>query len=487
MTPQPRIPHTVTLRTLAILVFVSSLLFAGSVGGLDAPEAGATPATAHALAAPAGSIAGVKLSRLVNVRTRGAIGNGSADDTAAFKSALTRAARRGTGIYVPAGVYRVSRLDLPDGVVVAGAGRGKAWIKGRLSFGSHTTVADLEIGDRGVSVRNRRNARYTTFTRCRLRGGGGAGMDAPVLMLGSASGNNSLHHVTFRSCQIERNLGVEDWSRNTYGRGFNNITVNENAARGGSHVRYLKFVKCRVGVSNGSGGHDTGSPRAGIEVWSTKPRVIAQGWHHLVIRGCTFEATDRFCIDLADYPTASGEHLAGPALIENNLIKGAGWGPGDHPWSYSICLEAPDDVTIRGNTIYAAHLTTIAGSNSRNARTLVESNVIDLSVPNGVTQTGDEAVVLKGRRSIFRKNIVRAGAHSGPLLYLARSEGARVIGNRFRDGRTGNNPAMVVLLDASRNVIADNRFSTAAASAPRILMQGSSADNTLRDNAYLHR
>lgn len=486
MTLPRRSRHTLARRSLVAFAIVTAALFTGSAGELDAPAAEAA-ATANPIALRAASIAGVRLSRLVNVRSRGAIGNGSADDTAAFRSALARAARRGTGIYVPAGVYRISRLDLPNGVVVAGAGRSKAWIKGGLSFGSHNTVADLKIGDRGVSVRNRRGAHDTTFTRCRLRGGGGTGRDAPVLMLGSAAGNNSLRRVTFRSCQIERNLGVEDWSRNANGLGFNNITVHENAAAGGSHIGYLKFIGCRVGVSNGSGGHDTGSPRAGIEVWSSRASTIAQGWHHLVIRKCTFEATDRFCIDLADFPTASGQHLAGPALIEDNLIKGAGWGPGEHPWSYAICLEAPRNVTIRGNTIYAAHLTTIASSYSRQGHTLIEGNVIDLSVPNGVTQTGDEAVVLKGRGDIFRKNVVRAGAGSGPLLYLKRSTAARVVRNRLHDRRTSGNPAMVVLLDASGSVISGNRFSTAAVTAPRIVNWGTDSDYTLKDNVYVHR
>jgi len=485
MISSPSPAHAIPLRSLLTASVVVLILVAGSSAWVGTRDAGATPTGESPPAARAVSIAGVKLSRLVNVRAKGAVGNGTTNDTAALRSALSAAVEKHTGIYVPRGVYRISRLDLPDGVVVAGASRSKTWLKGGLTFGSHTTICDLKIGDRGVSLRNRRGATYTTFVRCRLRGGGGAGTDAPVVMLGGASGNNSLNHVTFRSCQVERNLGAENWSRNAYGRGFNNITVHENAAPGGSHIGYLRFIGCRVGVSNGSGGHDTGSPRAGIEVWSSKPRAVAQGWHHLVIRGCTFEATDRFCVDLADFPTASGRHLAGPALIEDNVIKGAGWGPGAHPWSYSICLEAPRDVTIRGNTIYAAHLTTIAGSYS--AGTVIERNVIDLTVPNGVTQTGDEAVVLKGKGSVFRKNVLKAGPGSGALLYLKRSTGARVVDNRLHDRRTSDNPAMVVLFDASGSVISENRFSTAAQTAPRIVISGASSDNAVTDNTFVHQ
>jgi hypothetical protein len=263
--------------------------------------------------------------------------------------------------------------------------------------------------------------------------------------------------------------------------------VNENATAGGAHVSYLSFIRCRVGVSNGSSGHNTGSPRAGLEVWSSHPRTIAQGWHHIVVRGCTFEATDRFCIDLADFPTTSGRHLAGPALIAKNLIKGAGYGPGHHPWAYSICLEAPENVTIRDNKIYAAHLTTVATSSGNQAGTVVEHNTIDLTVANGVTQTRDEALVVKGRGNIVRDNVIRGGALSGPLLYLKRTAASKVVDNRLVDTKTGANPPMVILSDAVRNSITRNVFITAATTRPRVLVQGSSSGNTLRKNRYVHR
>jgi Pectate lyase superfamily protein len=83
---------------------------------------------------------------LVNVRSLGATGNGTTDDTSAFKTALARAARKWTGIYVPAGTYRVSRFSLSSAIVVDGVGCSIAWIQDVLSFGSHTKVSDLKIG-----------------------------------------------------------------------------------------------------------------------------------------------------------------------------------------------------------------------------------------------------------------------------------------------------------------------------------------------------
>ena len=427
-------------------------------------------------------------ARLVDVRDLGARGDGVTLDTAAFTKALDKAASDGTGVWVPAGTYRVQRLVLPDRITVRGPGSDLAWIEGGLSFRSFDLVAGLKIGDRKASTGNHGGAAQTVFQDCRLRGGGGAGYDSAVLTLGSSSGSSrSLDHVTFSDCEIERNLGVEDWSVNRgSGRGFNDISVHENPAAGGSHVTDLKFVGCHIGVSNGAGGHDTGSPRAGIEVWSG-PGKVAQGWHRVTIRDCTFEATDRFCIDFSDDPKASGRHVAGPVLIEGNLIKGGGYGPGKHPRSYSICLEAPRNVTIRGNTIYAAYASTVCGSYGPASHTVIVDNIINLTVDNGVHQTGDEAVVLKGRGGVFVRNVVYAGVGSGPLLYLKETARNRVAGNRFYDTRAGGNPAMVLLRDASHNVVTGNLFSTAADSAPRILVKGLSFDNKLRPNTFRHR
>jgi hypothetical protein len=427
---------------------------------------------------------------VVNAQKYGAKGDGRYTDSQAMQRAIDAvAARPGSTVYLPKGTYYCPKaIRLHSHVNLRGAGMSASWLEGHLDFASHSTVSRLKIGAARVSaVANLKGATHTTFTHVRFRGGGGTGNNCAVLMLGSSSGSRSLNHVTFSHCEVERNLGTENWSVNGgSGRDFNDISVYENPAAGGSHVSDLTFVGCHVGVSNGAGGHDIGSPRAGIEVWTGHGRVV-HGWHRITLRNCVFEATDRFCIDLADHAAASGKHLAGPALIEGNLIKGGGYGPGEHPWSYSICLEAPRNVTIRHNTIYAAYGSTVCGSSGPASHTVIVDNLIDLTVANGVHQTGDEAVVLKGQSGVFKHNVVKAGVGSGPLLYLKQTSGNHVADNRFFDTRTSGNPAMVLLRDARRNVLTNNLFSTAASSAPRILIEGASVANTLRPNTFRHR
>ena len=445
---------------------------------------GAAYRTAVATAAAAAK------ATIVNVQKYGAKGDGHHNDSQAVQQAITAAAAHpGSTVYLPSGVYYCpTAIRLSSRVNLKGAGTTTSWLEGHLDFGSRSTVSRLKIGAPRVSaVANLAGAAHTTFVDDRFRGGGGAGSNCAVVWLGSCSGSRSLNHVTFRDCEVERNLGTENFSVNGgSGRDFNDISVYENPAAGGSQVSDLTFVGCHVGVSNGAGGHDTGSPRAGIEVWTGHGRVV-QGWHRITLRNCVFETTDRFCIDLADGPAANGKHLAGPALIEGNVIKGAGYGPGDHPWSYSICLEAPRNVTIRDNTIYAAYGSTVCASSGPDSHTVIVHNTIDLTVANGVHQTGDETVVLKGQNNVFEHNVLKAGVGSGPLLYLKETTGNHVADNRFYDTRTSGGPEMVLLRDASRNVLTHNLFSTAASSDPRILIEGSSSANTLRPNTFRHR
>ena len=129
----------------------------------------------------------------------------------------------------------------------------------------------------------------------------------------------------------------------------------------------------------------------------------------------------------------------------------------------------------------------MCGSSGPASHTVIVGNLIDLTVANGVHQTGDETVVLKGQGDVFKHNVVKAGVGSGPLLYLKQTSANHVADNQFFDTRTSGNPAMVLLRDASRNVLVNNLFSTAASSAPRILIEGASVANTLRPNTFRHR
>ena len=135
----------------------------------------------------------------LNVRSYGATGNGKTDDTAAFVKAMRAAAKSRQRLFVPAGVYRVGRLSMPNGVSLKGAGRRTTWLKGRLDFGSNEHISGLKIGPASATncaVHNLSGATNTVFAGCHFRGGGGepGWVKSPVVSLG-ANAQLLAHHL----------------------------------------------------------------------------------------------------------------------------------------------------------------------------------------------------------------------------------------------------------------------------------------------------
>ena len=211
-----------------------------------------------------------------------------------------------------------------------GVGRG-SWLKGEVVFGLRSSISGLKLGDAGKSTHNRRGASNTTFTACRFRGGGGSDVNAPVIMLGLSQ--NSCDHITFTDCICERNLVSEQRG------GFNNVSITAGPGSGGATVDYITFTGCHFGVSNGSGGHDTGSPIANIEC--TTPGTSAtyhNGYSHITVDGCVFEITDWFNLDFSCSRIRSTSTLsAHDIIVTDNLFKGAGYTARSATTSASNC------------------------------------------------------------------------------------------------------------------------------------------------------
>ena len=423
----------------------------------------------------------------LNVRAYGATGNGRTDDSAAFIRAMHAAVEGRATLYIPGGTYKLRRLALPDGLRITGADSRRSWLKGGVVFGSGQYVRRLRLGRLGYSTQNGRGASGTVFEECRFRGGGGApgSIDAPVLQLGF---RHSVEHITFKDCLIERNLGTENAR---HSRGFNNIGITEVAAAGHAHVDSITFDGCHVGVSNGRTDipRNIGGPRAGLEAYTDPNGAPVHGWSNLNLVNCVFEATDSFCVDLADTPLPSGERASGPARIAGCTLKGGGWGGA--PFGYTLCLEAPKGVVIENNTIYRGYNNTLGcgASSGIGGGYIIRDNTIDCTFDNGITPlpaTGYHAMVLLlGDGNVFTGNTIVTNV-GGPQLELQNFTRGSVTGNTLIEKRTSSAPWAINVWDSSGSTVTGNTFRTASTSAPVIHYQGTNANNTVTSNTFQH-
>jgi hypothetical protein len=415
---------------------------------------------------------------LVNVTTYGAVGDGVHNDTAAIKAALADAAKSETGVYVPPGTFKVDTLRIPDNVAVQGDGWGSSWLKGGILWGSGQWITDLKLGDYGQTNKPGARSSYTTFERCRFRGGPDG---VPLGLM-----DESCDHLTFKDCLIERNLGTENASHTL---GLNNISLNEQGQPGGAHFEYIRFEGCEVGVSNGANGRDVGSPRAGLEATvRSDDGTITHGYHNIELIDCIFEASDEFCVDFDSRPLSGSSHQAARDItIEGCTLKGGGYS-GPRYWPTTLCLEDPENVVIRNNVIYRGSNLALATSVGPYAHTLIEGNTFDLTFNNGITPESDPSgsfIKLRGSNERFVDNVVRA-VSLRQILTLSDSTDTLVSNNRIYDYKETDNAAMVHLSNAVGNTFVGNYLWTAAPGEPRIEVEGSSSDNTWKDNVLVH-
>ena len=423
-------------------------------------------------------------ARLKEVRSFGAVGDGVTDDTAAFRAAMSAAARAGTGVYVPAGTYKVSTLSVPNGIALQGAGHAASWIKGGVLFGSHDLIRGLKLGDLGKRTHNAANATQAVFEQCRFRG------TVPIVL----GNDNSCSYITFRDCLVERSFG--GWTPDCR---YNNVIIEEYSPGPYGHVEHITFERCHVGVSNGSGGHDTGSPGGGLVCHVNPSPPYNQGYHDIKIIDCVFETTDEFTLDFDDRVDANGKHTASDVLIEGCTIKGGGYA-GEKEFAYSIVFEAPEGCVVRDNLIYRGYINTFKICKNEDPDPdrrplLVEGNTFDLTVDNGVdTPEGVSMIRLHGDNTVFRDNTIitdlpddtEVWDATGSILKLYYARNTRITGNKVYDHASTRNPLLLHLYTASGNTVSSNYFWSKLPEGLQISSEAGSADNAWSNNIFDH-
>lgn len=354
----------------------------------------------------------------VNVLAFGAKGDGTTDDTAALARAMRAAVRAHRRLFVPAGVYRINQLALPDGLVLRGAARSTTWLRGHVTFGSNQVLRDLMIGDAGAAaVWHKSGATNTVFERVRFRGGGGArgSRSAPVIFIG---GSRSCRDVSFIDCEIECNLGTETPGDTNYGGTYNNITIMSLSAL----VTDITFDGCHVGVSNG---RRSGSPRFGIECYTGN--AGAPGFHNITLRDCVFEAADAETLDFSDLPASRSTGV----LVEGCLIKGGG--VIRQNWGNAVNFELPKGFVFRNNTVWRSYntcfqMTRRSDSYSADASAVITGNTFDFAYDNGITPGTDYPISLRLDNNQFTDNTITLD-YGSTLMRLRECHNTTVTGN----------------------------------------------------------
>jgi hypothetical protein len=396
-------------------------------------------------------------SARVNVMDFGAKADGVGDDSAAILAAIKAA--DGKEVYLPAGRYRLAYVfTVPAGAHLIGDGRNTSWLQGQLVFGSSSTFSDLKIGpvSAGVTgIRNVDGATGSSFLRCRFRGGGGAGYNAPTMLLG---GGRDLFNTTFADCEMERSLGV---AADPAYPSYNLLSVICD----GNVIDGLTFDGCHFGVSNGTA---IGAERMMVECWTA--HGLSNRWKNLTFRGCEFEPSNWHQLDFACYGD-SGQGTG--VLVEDCTFRGAGV-PGrwltTQVWGYAIALEWPAAVTIRNNHFHRCYEAAICSANygqSYNTAWRITGNTFDWDTAElGITARRG-IVVLTGANNIVTGNVFRWHGQFSAWP----SNGCVELGG----------------VKATGNTVTGNRFNLATLYASAIIQAGGAADNTVSPNTVVRQ
>lgn len=330
-----------------------------------------------------------RFSDRLTVRDWGAVGDGLADDTAAFQAAAAMAGGAGSGeLLVPSGFYRLTApVLIPSNVKVVGAGRGVAIIShpGSHAFkNSDTTAGNTDISISGI-----------TFDA-------GGTSDGGVSMTGVTGLSVSDCH--FRNIKP---VGV------TVGIG---ISCSATANSGRIKIQNCSFDCPDYGVVI-DGGASGGKVRG------------------VIIAGCTFAINWGSGISIA-------RDVRQVALIGNDidlladtpdLYENSGVGVGIKIWQGGSAATGPADIAVLGNTILGSDLRAgdgisgISANNHTNNLTVIGNTFrkCTRSFFNNFTFAG-------GNNFIFANNTV-TDCDDG--FYNDNSSDVEpiIVGNTFRD------------------------------------------------------
>jgi len=357
----------------------------------------------------------------------------------------------------------VTKLVLPAGVRVAGAGEQATWLKGALEVNSDSAFRDLTLGVAGRALRFVNGARDVLFERVTFVGGGGmaSGEDQGVIRF---SGQRHAHSITFRDCTVGANAADG-----------NGVSIVSYAWEGGTYDHIL-FERV----------HFLSSPRMTVEVIQRSDGVhpASDGYDHIDFVDCVFEPAGS---EALSFDTSNGS--AGFSTVQGCLFKGSGTNP-VYPWGQTVEFNRVVGMTFVGNTLARARgaMLNWSGRPGVDCQTVVSGNTFDTTLvyaavtPDNLTQV----IYMNGvQGAVVRDNLVRTDAGAGPM-YLSGVCGSTFAGNRWLDLRPVTTSPVAYVTDAScDNLFAGELFSSAYRYGTLVFKNGADR-NTVRGCTFVN-
>ena len=356
----------------------------------------------------------------LDVRAAGAMGDGRSDDTAVFQKVIDLAAERQGTVCVPAGVYRVGRLQLRRNVGLMGlptfAYKGNGGAVLQLADPNAPCLLDLtgalgarldglcldgqQLGQNIHGVLVDKPDYGTTednplIERCKVSGFTGDGVRLSRIWCFRVRGNmfseNGGHGLAFRGWD---GFVLDNWFSFNHGAGIGTIGENNAVTITGNRIEWNRQGGIRI--LNGSHYNITGN-----YVDRCSPGIL-------------FAATDDYVPD----PTRIVGRV-GYSTITGNMLYRSGrpeWSRHDPVASAHLVLRGVRGVTVIGNTMV------VGRDDENNAGSFGYSTDSNWSPDYGL-------IVEKLQQVIIRDNVLDAGA----MQELIQNRGGHGAGVLIRD------------------------------------------------------
>ena len=337
----------------------------------------------------------------VNVKNYGAVGNGSANDTAAIQAAIDDAAAKGIStVVIPAGHYMVSveptavhlrsniTIQMQSGAVI------EAIPTSRTNYNVFLVRGCSDVTIQGGTLVGERYGH--------LGSGGEWGMGIRI----GDSTNITVKDITIKDFWGDGIYigGAEDYSRNIL---IKNADISNNRRQGISMTTYVDGViieGCTIYNINGT------NPQAGIDIETNNRSIPAR---NIIIRNNTF--FDNVNTDVLIATEAENVEIYG-----NKMVRGT-----RRNTPRGVALDFADNVTVRDNEIYDR----------------------------------DHGVQIRDSKNITVENNLIQGRYqdSVGIIFYHNVNNVRILGNHIKDIDRGMNIAPVSNIHIEGNIIENTR------------------------------